>query len=132
MARPNQPLYLLMDLNQVTTQVAIQLVLQRSVAILLQVQTIILQFKYRAAMALVVLLHLQLTPDLTTHHLLARHNLLHQILTMVHPNLTKIIMVLPLVVQSLVLPSLSLTHITLLRRVFLIPFLIHTAPYPVL
>ena len=132
MARPNQPLYLLMDLNQVTTQVAIQLVLQRSVAILLQVQTIILQFKYRAAMALVVLLHLQLTPDLTTHHLLARHNLLHQILTMVHPNLTKIIMVLPLVVQSLVLPSLSLTHITLLRRVFLIPFLIHTAPHPVL
>ena len=121
----HQPLlhYRLTDLKQVI----IQLVLQRLTVILLQVPMITLQFKFRAAMVLVVLLHLQHTRDLTTHHLLARHNLLHQTLTMVLVNLTKTLMAPPPVVQLLLLPFLPLTPITHPQKDFLILLLTHIA-----
>ena len=121
----HQPLlhYRLTDLKQVI----IQLVLQRLTVILLQVPMITLQFKFRAAMVLVVLLHLQHTRDLTIHHLLARHNLLHQTLTMVLVNLTKTLMAPPPVVQLLLLPFLPLTPITHPQKDFLILLLTHIA-----
>ena len=113
--------YRLTDLKQVT----IQLVLQRLTVILLQVPMIILQFKFRAAMALVVHLHLQHTRDLTIRHLLARHNLLHQTLTMVLVNLTKKLMAPPPVVQLLLLPFLPLIPITHPQKDLLILLLTH-------
>ena len=119
----HQPLlhYRLTDLKQVT----IQLVLQRLAVILLQVPTITLQFKFRAATVLVVLLHLQHTRDLTIHHPLARHSLLHQTLTMVLVNLTKTLMAPPPVVQLLLLPFLPLIPIIHPQKDFLILFLTH-------
>ena len=87
------------------------LVLQHQTLILHRVQVIVFQFKSRAAMALVVLLHPQHTRDLTTHHLLARHN--HLILIMALLSLTKIIMGLLLAALTfkLLLPPLTLiTH----------------------
>ena len=76
-------------------------------------------------MALVVLLHLQHTRDLTIHHLLARHNLLQQTLTMVLVNLTKKLMAPPPVVQLLLLPFLPLIPITHSQKDFLILLLTH-------
>ena len=77
---------LMVDLNLVMDLKVVQLVLQHQTVILHRVQVTVFQFKFRAAMALVVLLHPQHTRDLTTHHLLARRNLLHQILIMVLHN----------------------------------------------
>ena len=123
------PFKIVTDLLSLVTdlkQVSIQLVLQHPVLIPVRVLIIILPFKFRAAMALVVLQHLQHIQDLTTHHLLARPNLLHQILTMVLPNLTKIIMVLLLAVQLMLLPFQHLTLITHLQLGSLLLLLTHT------
>ena len=126
----HQPLlhYRLMDLKQVT----IQLVLQRLTVILLQAPMITLQFKFRAAMALVVLLHPQHTRDLTIHHPLARHNLLHQILIMVLHNLTKIIMGLLLAVLTFKLPLLPLILIIHHQTHFLLNLLTHMVHHQVI
>ena len=117
---------LMVDLNLVMDLKVVQLVLQHQTAILHRVQVTVFQFKFRAAMALVVLLHPQHTRDLTIHHPLARHNLLHQILIMVLHNLTKIIMGLLLAVLTFKLLFQSLILITHQQTHFLFHLLIHT------
>jgi hypothetical protein len=116
----------MVDLNLVMDLKVVQLVLQHQTVILHRVQVTVFQFKFRAAMALVVLLHPQHTRDLTTHHLLARRNLLHQILITVLHNLTKIIMGLLLAVLTFKLLSQPLTLIIHQQTHFLFHLLIHT------